>query len=90
MNADRITLRPPASNVTIEELAEHGAAIACDFYIEGVEKTGIQTPWGWKLGAIDNVDHHAPDPNFERIVSSTNLAILKAAAPSMVRVCRLL
>ncbi|HET6577574.1 MAG TPA: hypothetical protein VFG66_04590 [Gemmatimonadales bacterium] len=47
---------------------------ACDFYVQGIEN-GEELPGGYRLGAIVNVDHHAPTPRMVRPISSANLAI---------------
>jgi hypothetical protein len=56
--------------------------IACDFYIEGAErdvphgegKAPQGEPRVPRLGRITNIDHHAPLPEMERPVTSTQLA----------------
>lgn len=51
-----------------------GDIVACDFYVEGIEK-GEEVTGGYRLGRILNVDHHAPTPRMRRRISSTNLAL---------------
>lgn len=49
--------------------------LAADFAIQGIHETGTPVPWGWLLGRIVNVDHHAPVAAMERNVSSAVLAL---------------
>ncbi len=85
MNANRITLRPAAGRVSFNVLAEHNAAVVCDFHIEGVEARGTRTDWGFSCGPIDLVDHHADQERFWQHVSSTNLAIVKVTQDGIAR-----
>jgi hypothetical protein len=48
---------------------------ACDFYIDEIEKIGVDVPGGYCVGRVTNIDHHAPTARMARIVSSANLAI---------------
>lgn len=61
----------------IEELKEKypGHIVALDFYLEGIEEQGNLKDNVLQIGDILNVDHHAPMQEFERKISSTNLAI---------------
>lgn len=67
-----ITLIPAKSVNTIEELGE---GIFCDFYVQGVETRGQEIIGGYQLGALVNIDHHAPDERMARVISSAPLAI---------------
>jgi hypothetical protein len=76
-----IHLLPSTRTVTPEELRAAirvGRVLACDFHVEGIER-GEELPWGFRSGDIETVDHHAPVPRFTRIVSSTNLALIRIA-----------
>jgi hypothetical protein len=75
-----IHLLPSSSRVTPEQLTAVFAAgvTACDFYVVGAEE-GQDVPGGYQIGAILNVDHHAPTPRMTRFVSTTNLAIERFA-----------
>jgi hypothetical protein len=48
--------------------------IACDFYVEGIERASGFVG-GYRDGRIHNIDHHAPTVRMRRPVSSTNLAL---------------
>ena len=63
----------------VEKHISSGCVIAADFYIANVEN-GEALDWGYRLGRIENVDHHAPVPRMRRPVSSTNLALLRLAS----------
>ena len=56
-------------------LTDAGEILAADFRIEGIHESGTGVPWGWQLGRLVNVDHHAPVPAMEREVSSAVLAL---------------
>lgn len=60
---------------TVLDVAETGQLFACDFGITGAERFVIR-PWGYELGRVVNIDHHAPTPVMRRRVSSANLALL--------------
>lgn len=72
--------------VTIEEMEalmeKFGVKImfACDLYVNGIEKYGMLMEYGFEYvrngRRIVNIDHHAPILQFERSISSTNLALL--------------
>lgn len=52
-----------------------GPILAADFPVAGIHEAGTAVPWGYELGRIVNVDHHAPVPAMERTVSSAVLAL---------------
>jgi hypothetical protein len=52
-----------------------GPVAVCDCYVQGAE-TWESHPWGHELGSVVNIDHHAPGEDWERHVSSGNLAVL--------------
>jgi hypothetical protein len=83
----RIELIPQKGKHYLEEFTNDGHVVACDFAIEGIEK-GIKIPGGYRMGNVDNVDHHAPGRRMSRRISSTPLAIryLKNALYSQYRV----
>lgn len=60
------------------ELLTEGDICACDFYVEGIE-SATAVVGGYQRGRILNVDHHAPTREMARRISSTNLAIQRAA-----------
>lgn len=60
-------------------LTAAGEILAADFRIEGIHESGTGVPWGWQLGRLVNVDHHAPVAAMEREVSSAVLALDYAA-----------
>ena len=64
---------------TLRELPHGGQIVACDFYVEGIER-GDEVPGGYRQGRIFNIDHHAPTPRMRRRVSSTNLALARFEA----------
>jgi hypothetical protein len=77
LNRWPVTLLPEAQSVSPEELIARypdTRIVACDFYVTGAEN-GEAIPSGFRLGPIDNVDHHAPVPSMRRAISSANLAI---------------
>jgi hypothetical protein len=43
--------------------------LACDFYVNAIEQLGSREPWGFSLGRVTNVDHHAPAEEMQRKVS---------------------
>ena len=49
--------------------------IVCDFYIENIEKKGVEDVGGYKNGNITNIDHHAQTLKMAKRISSTTLAI---------------
>lgn len=51
--------------------------VVCDAYVEDIENIEgtINKKFGFITGNIIVVDHHAPQERFEKIVSSTNLAV---------------
>jgi hypothetical protein len=70
-----------ASKVRPEELvhlAGPTGLIACDFYVEQIER-GAEVPGGYERDGIVNVDHHAPTERMNREICSTNLAIERLA-----------
>lgn len=86
LEAIPIRLLPLTSRVTESELLklrpEPTLILACDFYVEGIERTGKRVPGGYQLGHIINVDHHAPTEEMQRPVSSTTLALERVAEMS--------
>lgn len=60
------------------ELLTEGDICACDFYVDGMETANLVVG-GYQRGRILNVDHHAPTTEMARRISSTNLAIQRAA-----------
>jgi len=69
----RTTNRVAPEDVLI--VRAEGDLVACDFYVEGIERRGEEVVGGYRLGRILNVDHHAPAPRMQRQISSTNLAL---------------
>ena len=67
------------TDITPEELTAV-PTIACDCLVKEIETRGTETPWGWRLGQSENIDHHAPVDRMARVISSTNLALLRVAA----------
>ncbi len=51
--------------------------VVCDAYVENIENIEgiVNKKFGFIAGNIIVVDHHAPQERFEKIVSSTNLAV---------------
>jgi hypothetical protein len=77
-----IHLLPTTSRVhapELEALHPSGLIVACDFYVEGIER-GEEVVGGYRMGRILNLDHHAPTPRMARPISSTNLALEWVAA----------
>jgi len=77
----RIVLLPLSKSVSREAAMAASPAnpvVVADCYVEHVE-TWTPRPWGWQTNSggriILNVDHHAEDERFFRLVSSGNLAI---------------
>jgi hypothetical protein len=77
----RIVLLPLSKSVSLEAAMAASSAntvVVADCYVEGVE-TWTARPWGWQTDSggrvILNIDHHAEDERFFRLVSSGNLAI---------------
>ncbi len=56
-------------------LTDAGEILAADFRVEGIHESGTAVPWGYQLGRLVNVDHHAPVAAMERHVSSAVLAL---------------
>lgn len=56
-------------------VTDAGQILAADFFIQGIHESGTPVRWGWQLGRIVNVDHHAPVAAMERNVSSAVLAL---------------
>src|SRR4051812_44188608 len=89
-----ILLLPKTGIVTAEMAREAagGPAVVCDLYVTGAEK-GEQISGGFRIGDVDNVDHHAPDPSMFRWISSGNLAVEyvkaygAAKAPVLINHC---
>ncbi len=79
MSRAAITLLAEQPALPLELLRGEVAAIACDCYVAGIERVAEPVPWGWRLGAGENIDHHAPVPAMARQVSSTNLALIRVA-----------
>ena len=46
----------------------------CDFYVDGAEE-GRRERWGYRLGRIINIDHHAPTDEMATTVSSSPLVL---------------
>jgi hypothetical protein len=73
-----IVLLPASNRTTREELERAvpaGTIIACDFYVEGIERDGVEVPGGYQAGRALNIDHHAPAARMARPISSAPLAI---------------
>jgi hypothetical protein len=77
----RIILLPLSKSVSLEAAMAASPAnpvVVADCYVEHVE-TWTPRPWGWQTDSggrvILNVDHHAEDERFFRLISSGNLAI---------------
>jgi hypothetical protein len=79
IQAERITLLPESSHISIEKIIEHFGedqkVIVCDFYLDNIESRGEEKPYGLQFNNIINIDHHAPIRAMERPVSSSTLAI---------------
>lgn len=83
---DRITLDAPVEHVELDTFMRT-PHVACDTYVDGIEKPATLatlTPWGWVLGASENIDHHAPHEAFTANISSANLALRRVAAQGIV------
>lgn len=93
-----IVLLPLSTSISLEVAMAASPAnpvVVADCYVEHVE-TWTPRPWGWQTDSggrvILNVDHHAQDERFFRLVSSGNLAIqyvetqgaLPAAVPVLI------
>jgi hypothetical protein len=65
------TARPQLQDVL--DLAGDEPFAVCDFSFIDLEKAE-RTPWGYSYGRLVNIDHHGPDKDWERHVSSGNLA----------------
>jgi hypothetical protein len=77
-----IVLLPASNRVTRDELEAAvpvGLVIACDFYVEHIERDGVEVPGGYQAGRVLNIDHHAPTARMARPVSSAPLAIERLA-----------
>jgi hypothetical protein len=94
----RIVLLPLSKSVSLEAAmaaSPVNPVVVADCYVEHVE-SWTPRPWGWQTDSggrvILNVDHHAEDERFFRLVSSGNLAIqyvetegvLPATAPVLI------
>ncbi|KAJ4462707.1 hypothetical protein PAPYR_719 [Paratrimastix pyriformis] len=88
-----ITLLAPGRFIYYSEIShllpEQRRGVACDFYIEGIEKDDQdgqteKRSFGHIKGRITNVDHHSPIPEFCRRVSSGNLALRYVAEMGVV------
>jgi hypothetical protein len=78
-----IVLLRPSNRVTRDELERAvpaGTVVACDFYVEGIERDGVEVPGGYQAGRVLNIDHHAPAARMARPISSAPLAIERLAA----------
>ena len=89
MTQPTITLLPQENGSDLPEiplalLAGDQPTIACDCYVVGIEQHGTRAAWGWRYGAHENIDHHAPVDEMARIVSSANLALLRVASQEPV------
>lgn len=61
--------------ISLKELEKYQRKIlVCDAYVEGIEKATPEKG-GFRKGNIFVLDHHIPIEQFERNISSTNLAI---------------
>ncbi|MFM9872455.1 MAG: hypothetical protein ACKVQS_03195 [Fimbriimonadaceae bacterium] len=72
-----VTLIPESSGPLPEFVAEHAKTsnyTICDFHVPGVEFFTPE-PYGYSSLKIKVVDHHAPDPRWERFISSGALAL---------------
>ena len=78
--ADRITLLPELRSLSMNQFTEGQPAVACDCYVEEIERSAEKVAWGWRFGAHENIDHHAPVPHMARPISSTNLALVRVEA----------
>jgi hypothetical protein len=78
--ATRITLVPEYRSLPLEQFLNAPPTVACDCYVEGIEREAELVEWGWQLGGCENIDHHAPVPQMARLVSSTNLALARVGA----------
>jgi hypothetical protein len=78
MTFERIRLLDLVEWMTAAQLELQGVstarALACDFYVKGVEKWPF-CAGAYRQGRIVSIDHHADDPRMARSVSSANLAI---------------
>ena len=77
LRAYPIVLRATTTSVSQEDLRVASPDLdliaACDFYVTGAE-TGRREPYGFVLGNIINIDHHADVPEMAAQISSGNLA----------------
>jgi DNA-binding phage protein len=81
-----VTLIPESSGPLPQFVAEHAKTptyTICDFHVLGVEFFTPE-PYGYSSPNIKVVDHHAPDPRWERFISSGALALdyIKLNAPA--------
>ncbi len=77
---------PLTNRVETEEvldLCPSGEIFACDFYLTDAE-TWAEKAWGFQLGRVTNVDHHAPVARMRQHLSSTNLALLRVRQEGVV------
>lgn len=65
------TSRPDANDLL--DLIPTSEFAVCDFSLRDIERAD-KHKWGYQVGRLFNIDHHADDPDFERPVSSGNLA----------------
>jgi hypothetical protein len=78
--ADRITLLPEFRSLSMSQFTEGQPAVACDCYVEEIERSAERVAWGWRFGPHENIDHHAPVSHMARPISSTNLALVRVEA----------
>ena len=73
-----VELIKESQDVDPEELKENyqGEIVVCDAYVDGIEKTNFDPEnCTFSDGKIFSIDHHAPIEQFEKNISSTNIAI---------------
>ncbi len=76
-DAKGILLIPQTGSPVADMIPRNNRAyrtVVCDFHVAGAEQ-GEAKPWGYEHDEFDVVDHHAPDPRWERNISSVHLAI---------------
>lgn len=76
-----LILLPVSREPSLSELTQQFPdqdLLVCDCYIGGIEH-GEPLPYGYRMGRVLNIDHHAPTREMTRMISTGNLAALYVA-----------